>query len=171
MRADLRAVAVAEDLDEVKIKLQSWLDQLNPDSVLFKLVTLYRDRWEHNAPSEELRALGDCLPLEADSSSEAAGAKLLVGDKLRDHGYSLQERRTLLEQAAQPKRGRKRAATTIEALEMKLRGATYREIADKLCDCGKPQWKPPAPHDKHCTEAIRKRVLALKAVLREYDRK
>jgi hypothetical protein len=135
-----RAASMLKCFPEVVQRLDSALNDCDPQSVLYEIVWLYRYPWiAPTAPQPEnllaLRKLGEWLPWTAQFESEESNyAPFLVGDRLRDSGYCL-ERPQIFRQARQPIKGRSPEAVlrTIDALERKRAGASYADIHDTLC--------------------------------------
>ena len=101
----------------------------------------------------------DPPPLQAEHVSRIV--PILIEEGMRSHAEYLMKHVGRRTRAGAPAKSRDLA---IRALELKSSDPTlsWREVAQRLCPCNK------SAHDKHCVELIRREVIRLQKVLKQY---
>lgn len=104
------------------------------------------------------------------SADRAHGGPL--GEMMLDAGCDYPKVYETLEKERKRNRGRPVALRAIEALEMKLAGKAYHEIADAFCDYSMAPHKrgqnEPHRHGDVCSERFRKEITELRALYEKY---
>jgi hypothetical protein len=90
---------------------------------------------------------------------------------LLQHGTSPIQAAEFLKRSKTDERGARptKRLLFVRGLDMQAQGASYQQIVKALCDCGRPQWTPPEPHDRYCQERFRQGMKLVRELLQKYE--
>lgn len=133
-------------------RLETWLKTFGQKEVTLgpEFITIMEDLGELHAVMSGNKA----------STEKDEDLKMGLGDALTKAGVSFSDASEFVDVMVGPKgRGAPRdIATSTWALNLRIRGGSYKEIVQALCPCNKKE------HDPHCVGAMIKRVKELEGI-------